>query len=135
MIKQTMLPFKLKMSQEDITTGRSGLALYAEFLRAIGLKQMVQRYMPAPGSNRGYGAWQFIEPLMLMLCGEGRHLEDVREIAEDKALRRLIGLRWALIEIPGKLISHGGSKILNLAAAEEKFQIYLNMRHCCLEFT
>ena len=52
---------------------------------------MVQLYMPAPGSNRGYGAWQFIEPLML--CGGGRHIEDVREIAEDKALRRLIGLR------------------------------------------
>jgi hypothetical protein len=92
MIKQTMLPFKLKMSKEDITA-RSGLALYAEFLRAIGLKRMVQRHMPTAGSNRGYGAWQFIEPLMLMLYGGGRHVEDVREIAEDKALRRLIGLR------------------------------------------
>jgi len=92
MIKQTMLPFKLKMSKEDITP-RSGLALYAEFLRAIGMKQMVQRHMPSAGSNRGYGAWQFIEPLLLMLYGGGRHLEDVREIAEDKALRRVIGLR------------------------------------------
>ena len=92
MIKQTMLPFKLKMSKEDITA-RSGLALYAEFLRAIGLKRMVQRHMPAPGSNRGYGALQFIEPLMLMLYGGSRHVDDVREIAEDKALRRLIGLR------------------------------------------
>jgi len=90
MIKQTMLPFKLKMSKEDITP-RSGLALYAEFLRAIGIKEMVQLYMPVPGSNRGYGAWQFIEPLMLY--GGGRHIEDVREIVEDKALRRLIGLR------------------------------------------
>jgi len=90
MIKQTVLPFKLKMSKEDITP-RSGLVLYAEFLRAIVIKEMVQLYMPAPGSNRGYGAWQFIEPLML--CGGGRHIEDVREIAEDKALRRLIGLR------------------------------------------
>ena len=90
MIKQTVLPFKLKMSKEQITP-RSGLALYAEFLRVIGIKEMVQLYMPVPGSNRGYGAWQFIEPLMLY--GGGRHIEDVREIAEDKALRRLIGLR------------------------------------------
>jgi len=90
MIKQTVLPFKLKMSKEQITPC-SGLALYAEFLRAIGIKEMVQLYMPVPGSNRGYGAWQFIEPLMLY--GGGRHIEDVREIAEDKALRRLIGLR------------------------------------------
>ena len=30
---------------------------------------------------------------------------------------------------------HGRSLILKLATTEEKFQIYLNMRHCCLEFT
>jgi hypothetical protein len=92
MIKQTILPFKLKMTQQSITS-RSGLAIYAEFLRAIGVKDMVQCFMPAPGSNRGYGAWRFIEPLMLMLYGGGRHIEDVREIGEDKALRKLIGLR------------------------------------------
>ena len=44
-------------------------------------------------------------------------------------------LRWALIEIPGKLISHGRSLILKLATTGEKFQIYLKMRLCCLEFT
>ena len=92
MIKQKILPFKLKMTKEYITS-RSGLAIYAEFLRAIGIKDMVQRFMPNPGSNRGYGAWRFIEPLMLMLYGGGRHIEDVREIAEDKALRKLIGLK------------------------------------------
>lgn len=91
MIKQSILPFKLKMTKESITS-RSGLAIYAEFLRSIGIKDMVQRFMPASGSNRGYSAWRFIEPLMLMLYGGGRHVEDVREIAEDSALRKLIGL-------------------------------------------
>lgn len=91
MIKQNILPFKLKMTKEYITS-RSGLVIYAEFLRAIGIKRLIEALMPAAGSNRGYGAWRFIEPLMLMLYGGGRHIEDVREIAEDKALRKLIGL-------------------------------------------
>lgn len=91
MIKQSILPFKLKMTKELITS-RSGLAIYAEFLRAIGVKRLIEALMPAAGSNRGYSAWRFIEPLMLMLYGGGRHIEDVREIAEDRALRKLIGL-------------------------------------------
>jgi hypothetical protein len=75
------------MSKEYIIA-HSGLALYAEFLLAIRVKEMVQRYMPFSGSNRGYGGWRFIEPLMLMLYGGGRHIEHVREIAEDKAFIR-----------------------------------------------
>jgi hypothetical protein len=46
----------IKMSKEYITA-HSGLALYAGFLRAIGVKEMVQLYMLFPGSNRGYGGW------------------------------------------------------------------------------
>jgi len=91
MIKQSILPFKLKMTEELITS-RSGLAIYAEFLRVIGIKRLIEALMPAAGSNRGYSAWGFIEPLMLMLYGGGRHIEDVREIEQDKALRRLVGI-------------------------------------------
>lgn len=92
MIKQTQLSFKLGITKDEITP-RSGLSIYSEFLRGFGIKDLIDMYMPFPGSNRGYRAWQYIEPLMLMLYGGGRHIEDLREIAEDKALRRLIGLK------------------------------------------
>jgi hypothetical protein len=91
MITQGRLPFKLEITEEEITS-RSGLALYAEVLRAFGVEEKIQRYFPLPGSNRGYRAWEFIEPLLLMLYGGGRHIEDLREIRDDRALRRLIGL-------------------------------------------
>jgi hypothetical protein len=91
MITQGQLPFKLEITEEEITP-RSGLALYAEVLRAFRIEERIQRYFPLPGSNRGYRPWEFIEPLLLMLYGGGRHIEDLREIRDDKALRRLIGL-------------------------------------------
>lgn len=91
MIKQTQLNFKLGLTANEITS-RAGLAVYSEFLRGFGMKDLIDKHMPLPGSNRGYGAWSYIEPLMLMQYGGGRHIEDLREVAEDKALKRLVGI-------------------------------------------
>ncbi|MFN3395750.1 MAG: IS1380 family transposase, partial [Thermodesulfovibrionales bacterium] len=52
----------------------------------------IDRFMPEPGSNRGYKAWQYIEPMLLMLIGGGRHIEELREIIEDEGLRKLTGM-------------------------------------------
>ncbi|MGB6867624.1 MAG: IS1380 family transposase, partial [Candidatus Aminicenantaceae bacterium] len=91
MITQGKLPFKLEITDEEITP-RSGLALYAEVLRVFRIEDRVEEHLPQPGSNRGYKPWRFVEPLLLMLYGGGRHIEDLREIRDDVALRRLIGL-------------------------------------------
>jgi hypothetical protein len=91
MIQQGILPFKLEITEEEITP-RSGLVLYAEVLRALKTKERVEKYFPKPGSNRGYEAWRFIEPLVMMLYGGGRHIEDIREIRDDGALRGLLGM-------------------------------------------
>ncbi|BAU23389.1 probable transposase [Caldimicrobium thiodismutans] len=53
----------------------------------------MERHMPEPGSNRGYKAWQYIEPILLMLIGGGRHIEELREIIEDEGLRKLTGMK------------------------------------------
>ena len=60
-------------------------------LRALGVDRLVEKHMPSPGSNRGKRPWQFIELLMLMVHGSGRHREEVREIRDDTGLRRLMG--------------------------------------------
>ncbi len=48
--------------------------------------------MPEPGSNRGYKAWHYIEPILFMLIGGGRRIEELREIIEDDGLRKLTGM-------------------------------------------
>lgn len=85
MIQQKLLPIKFERSGDEVTS-RSGLVLFDEFIKAFGLKGILARHMPLPGSNRGFEAWRYIEPLVLMLYGGGRHIEDLRELREDRAL-------------------------------------------------
>ena len=56
MIKQTQLSFKLGLTEDEITP-RAGLSVYSEFLRGFGVKDLIDKHMPLPGSNRGYKAW------------------------------------------------------------------------------
>jgi len=92
MIAQGILPFKLERTDEAITP-RGGLALFAELVRTLKVRDKVRAHFPRPGSNRGYEAWAYLEPLLLMLEGGGRHVEDLREIRDDRALRAVVGLR------------------------------------------
>lgn len=90
MIQQTVMPFKLKRTEERMTP-RSGLVLYAEFMKAMGVDEMLSTYFPRPGSGRGYGASDYVKPLSLVLYGGGETIEDMREIREDGSLRQAIG--------------------------------------------
>jgi hypothetical protein len=89
MIRQTVLPFKLERTEEKVTA-RSGLALYAEFMKGMRLEELVDRHMPQPGSGRGFKAISYIGPLSMMLYGGGEGIEEVREIREDHPLREAI---------------------------------------------
>ena len=92
MIQQGILSFKLEHTDE-LLTPRSGLALFAEVVRTLKVDQKVRESFARPGSNRGYEAWDYIEPMLLMLEGGGQHIEDLREIRDDETLRQLVGLR------------------------------------------
>lgn len=89
MIQQTVLPFKLEITKEKLTA-RGGLALLAEFNHGIGLRELSDKHLPLPKSNRGYKASEFVDPLVLMLQGGGRSIEDIRELEHEKGLMKLI---------------------------------------------
>lgn len=92
MIAKTVFPFKLAVTDRTLTPF-SGLALFGEFLRAVGVDGETERAFPAPGSAKGYGAWEYVQPLVLMLHGGGRTLEDLRTIGRDRGLRKLLGMK------------------------------------------
>ena len=89
MVTQTVLPFKLEITRDEITS-LAGLAVLGEFVHALGVPDLVDGELPGPGSGAGYRPWQFIEPLLLMLHGGGRSLEDLRQIRMDRGLRDLL---------------------------------------------
>lgn len=62
-----------------------------EFNHGLGLRQLVDRCLPVPGSNRGYAPSAFVESLILMLQAGGQTLEDLRELEREGALMKLVG--------------------------------------------
>jgi hypothetical protein len=86
---QTVLPFKLAAMDESLTA-HGGLALFGEFLHAFGLCGLIDHELPAPGSVAGYDPSAHVLPLMLMLAGGGRTLEDLRVLRNDEGLRSLL---------------------------------------------
>ncbi len=90
MIQQTVFPFKIEMTKEKLTA-HGGLVLMAEFNHGIGLRELVDRYLPVPGSNRGLNPSVIVDNVVLMLQGGGRSLEDLRELKNEKGLMKLIG--------------------------------------------
>lgn len=88
---QTVLPFKLEATDESLTAN-AGLVLFGEFVGGLGFSRWLEQDMPKPGSGRGYAAQAYVRPLVLMLAGGGRSLEDLRMIERDAGLVRLLKL-------------------------------------------
>ncbi len=78
---QTVLPFKLAATDESLTA-HGGLALFGEYLRAMGVGGLLDRELPRPGSAAGYDPSAHALPLISMLAGGGRTLEDLPRAAE-----------------------------------------------------
>ena len=91
MIRQRILPFKLEITK-DMITSHAGLSLFGEFVVGLGMLDEVDRQLPKPGSGAGYKASEYIYPILLTLNGGGRSLEDTREIRNDEGLRELLPL-------------------------------------------
>jgi hypothetical protein len=90
MIQQAIFPFKIEMTKERLTA-HAGLALMAEFNHGIGLRELTDRCLPSPGSNRGFDSSVLVDSIVLMLQGGGKSLEDLRELKNEEGLMKLIG--------------------------------------------
>ena len=87
--KEGILPFKIVACDEPLIA-RGGLILPYEFARAMKLPQVIDKELPPPGSGRGYKPSQFVMPLVLMLHGGGKKLDELREIKGEISLRELL---------------------------------------------
>ena len=86
-----ILPLKLATTNDPLTS-RAGLLAIAQVMQSINLSERIDKYFPRPNSNRGFNPSTFIETLILMQHEGSFHLDDVRHLNEDDALRTLLGL-------------------------------------------
>lgn len=93
MVQQKLFSFNtIERGNQEISP-RGGLIIFDGFLKALKTEEIIHRYMPLPGSNRGYEAWRYIEPLILMQYGGGRNISDLKELREDKVLQKATGMK------------------------------------------
>jgi hypothetical protein len=90
-ITQTGLDFQIQETNGTLTS-RSGLAIVQETAMALGIVRDIAEQLPQPGSNRGFAPEEYVMPLVLMFCGGGRAMEELREIKQDTGLRKLCNL-------------------------------------------
>ena len=86
-----ILPYNLATTNDKLTS-RGGLLAIAELMQSIQLAQRIDQHFPAPKSNRGFASSVYIQTLILMQHEGSFHLDDVRHLNDDCALRGVLGL-------------------------------------------
>jgi hypothetical protein len=111
MLTQTVLPFKLAATDESLTA-HAGLALFGEYLAALGLDSLINHELPMPGSAMGYKPSAFVLPMLLTLHGGGRTLEDMRTVRNDSGLLTILRMVVPSSDAAGDWLRRTGDKSL-----------------------
>jgi hypothetical protein len=83
--------FEIEATDEPLIA-RGGLVLPSEMAKALKLPRIIDRELPSAGSGHSYAPSQFVMPLILMLHGGGKKLEDLRELMGEISLRKLMDI-------------------------------------------
>jgi hypothetical protein len=89
--RQGILPFVIERGEREDVTGRAGLPLVVETMRALGMDELAQAALPEPKRRRGFTPAQKLEALVTLLAAGGDRVEDIRVLSEDQGLERLLG--------------------------------------------
>lgn len=91
-VAQGLLPYEIEVVPSSAsTTGRAGLLLVVETMRALGLEKSIERNVRVRQRNGGYPEPVKIEWLVLLLAAGGECVDDIQLLAADEGLCRLYG--------------------------------------------
>jgi len=89
--RQGILPFVIEQAKRDDVTARAGLPLVVETMRALGVYEVAGAELAPPQRQGGFAAAHKLEALVTLIAAGGDRVEDVRILAEDKGLEKLLG--------------------------------------------
>lgn len=88
--RQGILPFVIRHGHGEAVTARAGLPLVVEAARAVRLEEVVAAQLAVAKRQRGFTETEKLEALLLLVAGGGDRIEDIRILAEDRGLGRLL---------------------------------------------
>jgi Transposase DDE domain group 1 len=86
-----MLPFMVHWGDEEAVTGRVGLTLVVEALRALRVDKLTGAKLKMAKRRRGFSEYEKLEALILLIAAGGERVEDIRVLQADRGLLRLLG--------------------------------------------
>jgi hypothetical protein len=87
-----LLPYVVEVGgRADTLTGRAGLPLVVETLRALGLERVIEAEVRVRQRASGYPEVAKVEALVLLLAAGGDCLDDIAVLQADAGLGRLLG--------------------------------------------
>jgi len=90
-MSQGLLPYTVEgVDHADTVTGRAGLPLVLETMRALGLEQVIREQVKVRERQSGYSEVEKVEALVLLLAGGGDCLDDIAVLQADGGLGRLL---------------------------------------------
>lgn len=89
--RQGILPFVYVLGEREDVTARAGLPLVVEAGRALGMDVKAQSLLGPARRSGDFGPHEKLEALVTLIAAGGDRIEDIRILAEDKGLMRLLG--------------------------------------------
>lgn len=91
-MSQSLFPFTVEIiPANDKVTGRAGLPLVVETLRAFGMKKVIKREVKIRKRASGYSETELVEDSLLLLAGGGDCVADIDVLGADGGLCRMLG--------------------------------------------
>lgn len=92
---QGILPFVFEALPRPMDlTARAGLTLVSETMLALGLDEIVRTQLPLRERHRGHSEFDKLHAVVLVQAAGGECVEDVRILARDSGLLRLVARPW-----------------------------------------
>ncbi len=88
--RQGILPFVIRHGNGEEVTAHAGLPLVVEALRAVRLDEVIEATLTVAKRQRGFSATEKLEALLLLVAASGDRIEDIRILADDQGLGRLL---------------------------------------------
>ncbi len=94
-MSQGLLPYTVEVvAGAAAVTGRAGLPLVLETMRALGLEHVIAAQVQVRERQGGYTEVEKLEALVLLLAAGGTCLDDIAVLQADGGLRRLVGRQF-----------------------------------------
>jgi hypothetical protein len=87
-----ILPYKLATTNDKLTS-RAGLLAIAQLMQSINLTETIDQHFSLPKSNRGFNPSTFVQAFIMMHHEGSFHLDDVRHLSDDDALRTVLNIK------------------------------------------